>query len=592
MIRGHGRGGGGRAAPTPRRVLLVTPQSEWGRPHGLITMRELAGGVYEFSWSREYERMHESYEALVTTSADPNMLLELLRHQPCHVGALAQLHEVASHTGWPKWPVNTCAVCCGPRGQHAPGFKEAMLRGEARLRAGHPPNRPYFRALHKHVVALGRRGCHRAALSAATLLLSLDRNDPTRIRAWLDLLSIRASAFHLLYLHSLDEPDACHRYPGWAFSTALAFRELANASSQAPSSCSSSSGHAVPGTVPAAAAAAIPSPPPWANGGDIAQLRRALLMWPSMLPAALNACASNSNAVTALAARWQTAVESAEAAVATAGGGGGAGGGPTSARAVATNGGQAHLEALYWERANELWKEPARIGWLQQVASSLLNELIAAVAARPDGGGTGGGKGGGHGEGGGVLTEFRELREQARRFYPPGGGNPFRGLEFTTLRAEQVVIPEEEQLAEGGQQQQAWDGGAGGEAVDVGDEAAAEGGGGDGGVGGAAEAGIGAGEGTAAAAGGGGAASLAPLEEEAEALTRRVEEMERLTKGGGAAHLRAMITQRLGTLDERLTKQMIDIDAAQVEGEAARAAKRSLTRRMDELCTRVAAIEM
>ena len=95
--------------------------------------------------------------------------------------------------------------------------------------------------------------------------------------------------------------------------------------------------------------------------------------------------------------------------MATAGGGGGAGGGPTSARAVATNGGQAHLEALYWERANELWKEPARIGWLQQVASSLLNELIAAVAARPDGGGTGGGKGGGHGEGGGVLTEFREL---------------------------------------------------------------------------------------------------------------------------------------------------------------------------------------
>ena len=108
----------------------------------------------------------------------------------------------------------------------------------------------------------------------------------------------------------------------------------------------------------------------------------------------------------------------------------------------------------------------------------------------------------------------------------------------------------------------------------MGDEAAAEGGGGDGGVGGAAEAGIGAGEGTAAAAGGGGgAASLAPLEEEAEALTRRVEEMERLTKGGGAAHLRAMITQRLGTLDERLTKQMIDIDAAQVEGEAARAAE-------------------
>ena len=110
QIRGHGRGGGGRAAPTPRRVLVVTPQAAWGRPHGLVSQRELtreiaisSGGsgciVYEFVWSAEYERLHETFEVLVASSADPNMLMELLRQQPCHLGVLSQLHEVASHTG-------------------------------------------------------------------------------------------------------------------------------------------------------------------------------------------------------------------------------------------------------------------------------------------------------------------------------------------------------------------------------------------------------------------------------------------------------------------------------------------------------------
>ena len=73
--------------------------------------------------------------------------------------------------------------------------------------------------------------------------------------------------------------------------------------------------------------------------------------------------------------------------------------------------------------------------------------------------------------------------------------------------------------------------------------------------------------------------------EEGDLLTSRVEEMERLTKKGVAPHLRSLISQRLKTLDERLTKQMIDIDAAAVS-EQGRDAKRALTRKMDALCQR------
>jgi hypothetical protein len=40
------------------------------------------------------------------------------------------------------------------------------------------PNVPLFTAMFKHVQALTRRGCHRAALECSKLALSLDRSDP------------------------------------------------------------------------------------------------------------------------------------------------------------------------------------------------------------------------------------------------------------------------------------------------------------------------------------------------------------------------------------------------------------------------------
>ena len=260
QIRGHGRGGGGRAPPTPRRVLFVTPQAEWGRPHGLLRMRGSPGSVeagttiYEFEWSEDYVRQHQQYEALVAMSADPQMLLELLRHEPCHVGALAQLHEVASHTGQAERANEYLQrLLWAHEAAYTPGFKEALLRGEARLRSGDLANRYYLRALHKSVVALGRRGCHKAALSAGTLLLSMDRTDWTKLRLWYDLLVLRAEAPHLLWLQHLNDPDTWRRLPGAAFSYALALKDMSVTD--------------LP--VPAAAAAALkPANPEAGTGAD------------------------------------------------------------------------------------------------------------------------------------------------------------------------------------------------------------------------------------------------------------------------------------------------------------------------------------
>jgi hypothetical protein len=93
---------GTRGPPAPRRVLLVTPKPEWGRPHGLLKMESRALGdakLFEFVWSDEYVRLQRTLASLVLASADPNMLMELLHHEPCHIGALLQLHDVATHTG-------------------------------------------------------------------------------------------------------------------------------------------------------------------------------------------------------------------------------------------------------------------------------------------------------------------------------------------------------------------------------------------------------------------------------------------------------------------------------------------------------------
>ena len=104
---GRGRG---RQPPalTARRALLVTPKSDWGRPRGLISQAVVdtvpgphgtVASLFAFSWSAQYVQLERQFEQLVQMSADPNMLMELLRHEPCHVAALEQLHRIAAQTG-------------------------------------------------------------------------------------------------------------------------------------------------------------------------------------------------------------------------------------------------------------------------------------------------------------------------------------------------------------------------------------------------------------------------------------------------------------------------------------------------------------
>ena len=127
---------------------------------------------------------------MVQFSADPNMLMELLTHTPCHVAALMQLQQVAAQMGQAEDATNFLERALGVyEASYAPSFVQAWLRGEARMLAGSTANAPFFRALHKHALTLGRRGCHQAAVGTAILTLSLDRaGDPAKIKLLVDAL--------------------------------------------------------------------------------------------------------------------------------------------------------------------------------------------------------------------------------------------------------------------------------------------------------------------------------------------------------------------------------------------------------------------
>ena len=137
LLEGRHHGGRGRSAPTPRRVLLVTPKPEWGRPHGLIKMvaRERLSGAsghfFTFEWSEEYVRLHHTFEMIALSSPDPNMLVELVRQQPCHIGALLQLHEIATSTGQVERAAEYLQrAVWAHEASYSPGFTSAWLRGE------------------------------------------------------------------------------------------------------------------------------------------------------------------------------------------------------------------------------------------------------------------------------------------------------------------------------------------------------------------------------------------------------------------------------------------------------------------------------
>ena len=235
-----GRGRRGRSAVAASlasaaraRSILVAPKDSWPpyrRGTGLsmecVGVDRDGARVFRYAHDADYADAQRAYDRAVA-SHNPNNLVALLHHYPWHVDALLALSDIYIYTGEGQHSAEMLERCLfALEGAWHPWFAEAAASGTARMdgSGAHQPNDAFFSAMFKHVQALTRRGCHRAALECAKLALSLDRSDPKGLLCCVDYFALRCGeADWLLDLAADFGGDGrLLALPGFAYSAALA----------------------------------------------------------------------------------------------------------------------------------------------------------------------------------------------------------------------------------------------------------------------------------------------------------------------------------------------------------------------------------
>jgi len=233
----------------------------------------------------------------------------------------------------------------------------SLLDGRARFDFAHAPNQPLFLALFRHMIACGRRGLPRTALELGRLLLSLSpHEDPMRALLHLDTYALLARDPQALeWLVQLPTQLRAHSLPLWpsyAFSLALARRRLAERLMHAERRLDESEEAA------ARHAAAVAE----AEAAASAQLRRALLLFPALVPSLLEHLAAKGQPpipVPETLLRAWAAMHGARA----------------SEHALSPTLGK--LVRLYAVKSAAVWGQPGARAWLVAEVESLLEALRA-----------------------------------------------------------------------------------------------------------------------------------------------------------------------------------------------------------------------
>ncbi|KAH8999479.1 DUF654-domain-containing protein [Lactarius akahatsu] len=247
-----------RRQPTTQRSNLTRPRSTWwpAKLREGLTLRPLTADEVAAKttlapwnnsddryWTAEYSKRYKGATlAFMQTvlSGDPEGFYAILQHVPWHADTLLQLAELYSH-----------------REEHsqAADFIERALftyerafvgaftftNGLNRLDFDRVENRPFYLALHRHVIDLQRRGIYRTAFEFARLLLSLDPwSDPHGVYLHLDFLAIKSGmhswllSFSQLFAPVVSKASGLEgsqssqmpviALPGWAYARALALK--------------------------------------------------------------------------------------------------------------------------------------------------------------------------------------------------------------------------------------------------------------------------------------------------------------------------------------------------------------------------------
>ena len=242
--RGRKANQGAKLASTTRSTL-VQPKDSWpplrAKSVGLaMECVGVEGHLKTFRFVRDTAGADAdaAYQRAVA-SHDPNNLHALLQYWPWHVDALLALSDVYHYAGEGSKSAELLErALYAMEGAWHPWFAGCVADGTARMDARVVPagaeggaeggaedaSGLFFGTMFKHVQALTRRGCHRAALECSKLALSLDRTDPRGFLCCVDYFALRCGEEDWLldFADSYRSDGSLLSHPSYAYSTALA----------------------------------------------------------------------------------------------------------------------------------------------------------------------------------------------------------------------------------------------------------------------------------------------------------------------------------------------------------------------------------
>lgn len=209
-----------------KRTILVTPKEVWPFWDGSISMELtlVKDGLqyFQYTYSNSYMETQKKYQ-MSAASYDPDIIARLLVLHPYHLESLLSLADLYKHVGEYQQSVECLERCIfALECAWHPSFNP--FNGSCRLPFDHEMNKPFFLALSKHMLHLGRRGCHRSALEVCKLLLSLDADDPLGALFSIDYFALRAEQFEWLerFADCYSTDTSLRLLPNYSFSLAVA----------------------------------------------------------------------------------------------------------------------------------------------------------------------------------------------------------------------------------------------------------------------------------------------------------------------------------------------------------------------------------
>ncbi|KAH7388030.1 hypothetical protein KP509_16G053800 [Ceratopteris richardii] len=208
-----------------KRTMLVTPREMWPFWDESISMEltHVKDGLqyFKYVYSPAYMETQKKYE-MSGAFHDPNSMAILLAQHPFHLDSLLALAELYKQLGEYQQSVEWLerAIFALECAWH-PSFNP--FTGLCRLPFEHDTNKNFFYALYKHMLHLGRRGCHRSALEVCKLLLNLDSDDPLGALFSIDYFALRAEQYEWLehFVDCYNSDTSLWLLPNFSFSLAV-----------------------------------------------------------------------------------------------------------------------------------------------------------------------------------------------------------------------------------------------------------------------------------------------------------------------------------------------------------------------------------